>query len=259
MRSIAESTLHPHTLLTGTLLFFAVIAGCTSTAPEPSDDTGVSLEHRKVCGGTFRDGTPVHCEQRAIEATVYEEVPAGWINTATRGGPNEPRYYRSVDPSDPPGTFRLGFGYDIQRGALDPEITLDPIHGVAWHTSWDRPVFWESNTKAFAAFPEPIEHGTGPFLITVTHPHVVGQTTPLFNVSIETPELHQKRLEPLWDVQDNDFVIVHKIHGDGGPYYFHEGQPDTGILGFGIGQAGADYSVISRLIVFESETWDDVP
>ncbi len=238
------------------LIASLLVAGCTS--PPVETEEGVRLVDRKECDGTFADGVPVHCEQEGQEAILHDEPPFGWVVTYGPRGEHDSTFYRSVDPSDPPGMFRLGYSYEIQRGAIDPEISLDPIHGLAWQEDWERAVFWESGKNAFVEFPEPVAQGDA-FDVILLHPHTIALDTGLFNVSVETPELHDKTLEPLWAVHDDETRVVHRVHGDEGPYYFHAGQPDTGVLGDSISQEGVDYSIISRLIVIEQMPFSYTP
>lgn len=247
-------------LFAGFVVATMSFSGCLAPDDtEGQDEQGIRLTDRTICGGNFTDGTPVHCEQGAAEALVRDEVPTGWVQTYGPQGEHDSTFYRSVDPSGPPGTFRLGYSYQISRGPIDPEISLDPVHGLTWHVSWDRPVTWETGESAFVEFPEPVPHGEGEFWLLLFHPHNVAMNTSLFNAAIDTPALHDKRVEPLWQLYEDETRVVHKVHGDGGPYYFHSGQPETGSLGYGLAQRGLDYHISIRLIVLDGMSFPSPP
>jgi hypothetical protein len=235
------------------VVFVALLAGCLDNGNGPGDGSqGVFLEDRKICGGTFSDGSPVPCEQEASHAEVLQAPPEGWFPFRPQDVQGEAMWY-FAPITDDPGRFRLGLEYEIERGPLDPEISLDPIQGVVSHGAWEAPGMWEHQKSGFVVFEQPVPR-QGEFTLLIYYPHTVAMNTSLFSVSIETPALHDKPVEPLWRLAPDGLRVVHRVHGDGGPYYFHEGQPDTGRSGLSLSQSGVDYSLRSRFILLAGES-----
>ena len=201
-------------------LMVAFLAGCT-TAP------GNPQEASHVCGGSFPDGVPVHCEQRAAIVGVEGAVPPGWVPTAGGSSNNfdGEEFYAS------PTGDELGVWFHASpRSEGDFESPHPTTYGGFLRVDEGPLVAWESEAaQGFIRYP----------LGELRPPGVPLSTRVDFLlyvpvVNADDPVMANATIEPLWAAgkdaagSDDSVRVVQRIHvPDGTERFLHEGHPDV--------------------------------
>ena len=209
------------------VLFIVVLAaGCTASPP-----AGLAPLSWPACGGTFADGLPVHCDQKATEADVELTVPAGWVLVTDFGSNDHDRqeFYRS------PTFDAVGYRFQLTTRSEGDFASPHPTRYGGVLRVEDGPlVAWDSARNAgFIRYPLAETRPT--WALEPLRVHVLVYV-PVVNAV--HPELANATMTPLWAAGTTDAsgddpfrAVLQVVPARGEPLLLHDGQPGVERLG----------------------------